>query len=85
MQRAFSGPNIDIMAATATTLRVSCQSVEYIDSIAGTTYKSVDASPSIDASPREIVNALVTTIIASQPPGFNLQERDVVVIALDRG
>lgn len=38
-----------------------------------------------DASPREIMDAMTQTIIANQPAGFDLAERDVILLGLERG
>lgn len=40
---------------------------------------------SLDASPREILESIVSVVIESQPTGFNLQERDVIVPSIERG
>lgn len=44
---------------------------------------SVDNVP--DASVREILNAVILTVIANQPTGFDLVERDIIIQSLDRG
>lgn len=46
---------------------------------------SVSYQVPLDASPRDILDALVLAIIAAQPTGFNLHPHDIIVPSIERG
>lgn len=66
-------------------IQISASRVYYLTDGQDYTPGSAGASRSSDATPRELTNALVDAIIASQPAGYDLSPKDVIVPSLERG